>query len=94
MLLIRAMVIIAGVSCETVPKSDAMTFEKALEQATQEWMSMEGVVGVGETVLMGKPGIMVLTSSTKDKLTKIPETYHGFPVVITPTGPIDAQEGP
>ncbi len=86
--------VIAASSCETVQKSEPMTFEEALKKASDEWMQLDGVLGVAETAEDDKPCIMVLSTLPKEALSNIPENYHGYRVIVTSTDSIDAQDQP
>jgi hypothetical protein len=66
--------------------------EKALKDAADSWIPLDGVVGVaqGETD-KGKPCIMVLVSDdTSAALKKLPKKFRGFEVKTFNTGNIDA----
>lgn len=71
----------------------AKSIEKVLEEHTDEWMSIPGVVGTAIGEYEGKPCIKVLVVENTDELTrKVPSQVEGYPVVIEETGEIRALE--
>lgn len=84
--------LISAASCEAVQKSDTMTFDKALSQASSEWMKLDGVIGVAESESDGKRVIMVLVSPEYAEEVEIPDTFHNYPVITSSSGPIHTQD--
>lgn len=69
------------------PKSIA----EVLNEHTDEWMAIPGVVGTAIGEYNGKPCIKVLViKKTKDLVKQIPSQVEGFPVAIEETGEIRA----
>jgi hypothetical protein len=69
------------------------TIEQVLNERTNEWMAIPGVVGVAIGEFKGKPCIRVFTSINPQKLqAKIPSTVEGYPVIIEETGSVRALE--
>lgn len=66
--------------------------EQAVDEASR-WVEIDGVEGVAQGERAGRDCILVLVSRS-EIARRIPETLHGFPVVIEITGPIDAQNEP
>jgi len=74
-------------------KMTAKTIRDVLQEHTDEWMSIPGVVGTAIGEYKGKPCIKVLVvKKTEDLTKKIPAKIEGFPVVIQETGEIRALE--
>ena len=71
----------------------AKTILEVLEEHSEEWMSIPGVVGVAIGELDGKPCIRILAAErTEEMATRIPSEVEGFPVVIMDTGELRALE--
>lgn len=71
----------------------AKTIEAVLEEHTDEWMSIPGVVGTAIGASNGEPCIKVYVLEKTDELTeKIPSQVEGFPVVMQQTGEVRALE--
>jgi hypothetical protein len=67
------------------------TIEQVLNERTNEWMAIPGVVGVAIGEFKGKPCIRIFTSARPQQLrAKIPPTIEAHPVIIEQTGPIRA----
>lgn len=65
----------------------AKTIEQVLEEHTDEWMSIPGVVGTAIGELEGQPCIKILAAEMTQELTaQIPSRVEGFPVVVKETG--------
>lgn len=65
----------------------ASTFKKALENAQQEWMEIEGVVAVGQGKSDQTDCIDVYIAKSSKAIKKlIPENYKGYPVVFRESG--------
>ena len=78
---------------EGAKKMTSKTIEQVLEEHTDKWMSIPGVVGTAIGELKGKPCIKVLVVKKNEELKKkIPSQVEGFPVVIEETGEIRALE--
>lgn len=74
-------------------KMPVKTIEAVLDEHTDEWMSIPGVVGTAIGESKGKPCIKILVVEKTEQLTeKIPSEIEGFPVVIQQTGTIRALE--
>jgi hypothetical protein len=72
-------------------KMATKTIEKVLEENTDKWLSIPGVVGTAIGEFKGKPCIKIFVVKETEELTqKIPSTLEGFPVVIQQTGEIRA----
>lgn len=72
-------------------KMAAKTIQEVLEEHTDEWMSIPGVVGTAIGEVEGKPCIRILAAKKTEELTKqIPRDVEGFLVVISETGEIRA----
>ena len=68
-------------------KMQAKTIEVVLEEHTDKWMSIPGVVGTAIGEYKGKPCIKIFVVKKTAELTKkIPSKIEGFPVVIQETG--------
>jgi len=62
-----------------------VTISEARDKATNQWMEIDGVVGVGESEKDGNKCIVVGVSVTPvpaEVSSVIPATFMGFPVVI------------
>jgi len=71
----------------------AKTIEQVLNERTNEWMAIPGVVGVAIGEFKGKPCIRIFSSTKPQQLhAKIPSTVEGYPVIIEETGPFRALE--
>jgi len=69
------------------------TIEQVLAEHTAEWMAIPGVEGTALGEHDDRPYIVVLTSVDPEQLrTLIPETVHGYPVILEDTGEIRALE--
>jgi len=69
----------------------AKTIQEVLEEHSDQWMSIPGVVGTAIGKFEGKPCIRVLAAKKTDQLIQqIPSEAEGFPVIITETGEIRA----
>jgi len=74
----------------TVP---AKTIEQVLNEHTNEWMAIPGVVGTAIGQSRGKPCILIFTSLNPAELSsKIASIVEGYPVLIEQTGDIRALE--
>ncbi len=74
-------------------KMPAKTIEAVLEEHTDKWMSVPGVVGTAIGEFKGAPCIKILVvKKTEDLAKKIPVKVEGFAVVIQETGKIEALE--
>jgi hypothetical protein len=75
----------------------AKTIEQVLEDKTDEWMAIPGVVGTAIGAYGGRPCIKILTSSdTRAVRVEIPTAVEGHPIVVEAVGDIRAldQEEP
>ena len=67
------------------------TIEQVLQENTDQWMAIPGVVGTAIGMSKGKPCIRIFTSSNPSGLKdKIPSTVQGYPIFIEHTGEIRA----
>ena len=67
------------------------TIQEVLEERTEEWLAISGVVGTAIGELDGQPCIKILAiSKTEELAKKISPVVEGFPVVIEDTGGIRA----
>ena len=72
-----------------------VSFDRALSEAQDSWMDIEGVTGVGQGMLDGKDCITVfVTAKTPEIEERIPRTYRGIPVEIRESGILYAAESP
>ena len=63
------------------------TIEQVLNDKTDEWMDLAGVVGTAIGMFEGKPCIKIFSSSKPQELrAKIPSTIENYPVIIEETG--------
>jgi hypothetical protein len=63
------------------------TIEQILQDRTDEWMAIPGVVGTAIGMSEGDPCIRIFTSSkTEEVRAKIPSTVEGYPVIVEGTG--------
>ena len=75
----------------TISNPKKMTVTDVLQQHTDAWMKIPGVIGTGEGQLKGKPCITIFIVKPSDKIKKgIPKTVEGYPVVFKTTGTIKA----
>ena len=69
------------------------TIQEALEDKTDAWMSLPGVVGTAIGLFQDQPCIKVyVVERTPELTTRIPSTVEGYRVVIEPTGEIRARD--
>ena len=67
------------------------TIEEVLEEYTEHWMSVAGVVGTAQGHDAGRPCIKVYVVARAPELDrKIPKVIEGYPVVMEATGKIRA----
>ncbi len=67
------------------------TIEDVLNEYTDQWMSIDGVVGTAQGLDDGKPCIKVyVMEKTPELEQKIPKVLQGYPVVVERTGEIRA----
>jgi len=68
-------------------KMATKTIEDVLNEYTDQWMSIDGVVGTAQGLDDGKPCIKVYVMERTPGLErKIPKILHGYPVVMEETG--------
>ena len=68
--------------------------EEVLDEHTEQWMSIRGVVGAGVGVCDGKPCIKVyVVEKTPEVERRIPDTVRGYRVVLEESGEIRALGG-
>jgi hypothetical protein len=69
----------------------AKTIEQVLQEHTNAWMAIPGVVGTALGVEKGRPCILVYTASNTAQMRRqIPSTVEGYPVVIEYVGEVHA----
>ena len=67
------------------------TIEQVLDEKTDEWMAVPGVVGVAIGQFKGKPCIRIFTSVRPQQLrAKLSSTVEDYLVIVEQTGPIRA----
>ena len=67
------------------------TVQQVLQEHTEEWLSIPGVVGTALGELDGRPCINVLVLKRTEALTdRIPAQVDGFPVLIKESGQLRA----
>lgn len=60
-----------------------------IDEASNEWINLDGVEGIAEGDWEGKPCIMVLTSKDSSQIAAlIPKSFKGYPVIIEYSGKI------
>ncbi|MHC4258994.1 MAG: hypothetical protein ACYSTF_01080 [Planctomycetota bacterium] len=63
------------------------SIEQVLNERTDEWMAIPGVVGTAIGMFEDKPCIKILTSTREKELrAKIPPIVENYPVIIEETG--------
>lgn len=68
-----------------------MEVDEVLSRHHDELMSIEGVMGVGETENQGQPAISIMVKQLTPELkAKLPRDLDGVPVKIDVTGEVDA----
>ena len=69
----------------------AKTIQDVLQEHTDEWMAIPGVIGLAVGDCEGEACIKVLVIETSPEVTeKIPSSAGGFPVALQRTGEIRA----
>jgi hypothetical protein len=69
------------------------TIERVLEEHTDLWMSIPGVVGTGIGVCDGEPCIRIfVTKRTQGLLEKLPSDTGGYVVDVVESGEFRARE--
>ena len=72
-------------------KMATKTIEDVLNEYTDQWMSIDGVVGTAQGLVDDKPCIKVyVVEKTPELERKVPELLHGYPVVMEETGELKA----
>lgn len=67
--------------------------EEALAKATEKWMDMDGVVGVGQGKIRNQHCIEVFVSfKTTELIKKFPKSFRGYKVKVKEVGELFAQE--
>ena len=67
------------------------SIENVLEDSTNKWMTLPGVIGTAQGETRGKPCIIVMVKKKNNALLKkIPDTVEGYAVIIEETGEIKA----
>ena len=70
-----------------------MVIEAAVAEATEQWMDIEEVVGVGQGKFKDKDSLEVFViKMTEEVDKKIPKSFKGFVVRIREVGVISAQD--
>ena len=71
---------------------DSVSIEDELAEHTDAWMEIEGVEGTGIGLCDDAPCIKVFVSRPPDEFEDVlPESVHGHPVRLEPTGRFEAQ---
>lgn len=66
--------------------------ERVIKEIQDNWMAIDGVVGVGSTIVDGEQAIMVIVElKTPIIESKIPSEYKGFKVKFIEGGEISIQ---
>lgn len=69
----------------------ADNFQQVLDEATDAWMKLDGVVAVAQGKKEGKDSIIVFVAHKSPAIeSQIPPYYKGIPVDIRETGVISA----
>lgn len=65
---------------------------ETIAEIQDQWMNINGVVGIGQGLLDSKDSILVFVSTiTPEIINNIPLSYEGFPVRIMEVGVIYSQ---
>lgn len=65
---------------------------ETIAEIQDQWMNINGVVGIGQGLLDSKDSILVFVSTiTPEIINNIPLSYKGFPVRIMEVGVIYSQ---
>jgi hypothetical protein len=65
--------------------------QEVLQEQTDLWMAMPGVLGTAIGEWAGRPCLVVYVVRTTEKLkAAIPANVEGYPVVLEPTGELNA----
>lgn len=68
-----------------------MISTEIIDEASNQWLDIEGVEGVAEGEKDGQPCLLVMISIEPSELpVDIPATFKGYPVVFEKTGEIEA----
>ena len=71
------------------------TIEQVLQEHTDAWMAIPGVVGTAIGQQDGRPCILILAAADAEQIReKTPSAVEGHPLVIRDTGEIRALEEP
>ena len=71
---------------------DSMSIEDALTERTDAWMEIDGVEGTGIGLCEDVPCIKIFVSRPVEEFEDmLPESIHGHPVRLEPTGRFEAQ---
>jgi hypothetical protein len=89
---------LVGATCRQTtidPEKGAAMPEKTIEQVLQEhtdaWMAIPGVIGTALGVEKGKPCILVYTASNTAQVRRqVPSIVEGYPVVVEYVGEVHA----
>ncbi len=78
---------------EELGEMPAKSIEQVLQEHTEEWLSIPGVVGTAIGACDGEPCIRILAAErTTELLERIPPAIDGYPVDVQVSGPIRALE--
>lgn len=70
----------------------SQNINEIIGEIQEQWMNINGVVGIGQVLVDSKDSILVFVSSITPEITKnIPSLYKGFPVKIMNVGIIYSQ---
>lgn len=70
----------------------SQNINEVIGEIQEQWMNINGVVGIGQGLVDSKDSILVLVSTITPEIKKnIPSLYKGFPVKIMNVGIIHSQ---
>lgn len=71
------------------------SIEQVLEERTEEWMALPGVVGTALGQRRGRPCIRILVIERTPEIDRrLPSDAEGYPVEVITTGRFDARGSP
>lgn len=70
----------------------AKELEQVISEIQDAWMAIDGVIGVGSTIIDDEPAIMVIVNAITPTIKEgIPSQYGGYKVGVLEGGDISAQ---